>query len=50
MDRLCNQERDVTLMLNEMQINKELEYDESLNTYLGRINEEVVVCTNRCND
>jgi hypothetical protein len=43
MDRMCNQERDVTLMLDEMQVNKELEYDKSLNMYLGKINDDVVV-------
>jgi hypothetical protein len=29
---MCNQERDVTLMLDKMQVNKELAYDKSKST------------------
>jgi hypothetical protein len=50
MERMCNQERDVTLMLDEMQVNKELEYDKSLNMYLGKISDDVVVHSNSSND
>ena len=36
-------EKDVTLMVDEMQVTKSLEYDKGLNTFLGRVSEEVVV-------
>jgi hypothetical protein len=40
MEGMRDQERDVVLMLDEMQINKALEYDKSLNIYLGQISDK----------
>jgi hypothetical protein len=39
------QEKDVVLMLDEMQVSKQLEYDKGLNTFLGSVSNEVLAQT-----
>jgi hypothetical protein len=40
-----DQEKDVVLMLDEMQVSKHLEYDKGLNQFLGSVSNEVLVQT-----
>ena len=43
-----DQEKDVVLMLDEMQVSKQLQYDKGLNKFLGSVSTEVLMQTGSC--
>jgi len=47
---MTNYEKDCTLMLDEMQVRKALEYDKGLSSFLGRVSDDVVQNKQRIKD
>lgn len=48
--KMCEQEKDVVLMLDEMQVESKLEFDKGLNTFLGMVSDEVAVTKHSLNN